>query len=408
MAVGLKYGLREVSLNIPESSVRLAHTDPLQSVDPENFKTDLLSRIHKIRKSFSSVGIVVSDKTRLCEYPVYLPLLTEVLEENGLNPENITFYIAYGTHASQTDEECITSYGETYNNYRFIHHNSREKSGLNYLGTTSRSTKITINKAVLKHDLVITFGAVLHHYFAGYGGGRKLLFPGLAGYESILHNHQLFLDFKNRQLQEDCQSGNLDSNPLAMDLEEISAALPDRLEVLAILNSRREVCELHLGANYNQFRRVCDRYDQFFNIKEDKKYDMVVASAGGYPKDINFIQAHKSIHNAASYVKDGGVLILLAECIDGIGNPTFMKLFKLGGWNQIFEQNEVKYENNAATALSMMHKTNRIRIHFVTSLDEQTCILMGAFKTSFEETKQLMEKEAGDIAWIENASLLYH
>ncbi len=132
-----------------------------------------------------------------------------------------------------------------------------------------------------------------------------------------------------------------------------------------------------------------------------------MASAGGYPKDINFIQAHKSIHNAASFVKDGGCLVILAECLDGIGNKAFMELFKLGGTDGIFREMALAYKNNAGTALATIAKAQRISIRFVTSLEKEDCKLMGAVKTTAEEAARLAENETGDVAWIANASLLY-
>ena len=183
--------------------------------------------------------------------------------------------------------------------------------------------------------------------------------------------------------------------------------IADKKNLEYILNSHKEVCEVHFGSNYGDFKEATKRYDHFFRSNEETLYDMVVASAGGYPKDINFIQAHKSIHNAASFVKDGGKLIIYSECRDGIGNQAFMNLFRLGGWDQIFKEMEAKYMNNAGTALAMITKTRRIHIHFVTSLDEETCNLMGALKTESEEVQPLIDKETGDIAYIQNASLLY-
>jgi len=133
----------------------------------------------------------------------------------------------------------------------------------------------------------------------------------------------------------------------------------------------------------------------------------VVASAGGYPKDINYIQAHKSIHNAASFVKDGGTLVILAECRDGIGNQAFMELFSLGGTEGIFAAMEKAYRNNAGTALATLEKAKRISIRFVTSLDRDSVSLMGMVKTSPLEAGELIEAEKGTVAWIANASLLY-
>jgi nickel-dependent lactate racemase len=266
---------------------------------------------------------------------------------------------------------------------------------------------VKINRQLFGHDLLVTFGAISHHYFAGFGGGRKLLFPGLGGYESILENHRLFLDFRTRQLRTGCQSGFLKNNPLAKDLEEINGLLPERLEIHGILNSRKEVCEIHFGRNYADFSATCQRYDRFFRSGETALFDMVVASAGGYPKDINFIQSHKSIHNAASFVRDGGTLLIFAECRDGLGNHAFLEIFQMGGWDPIFDRMEEKYVNNAGTALSMIAKSRRIRIRFVTSFDEDTCRSMGAIKTVPEEALLLTGAEKGRMAWIENASLLY-
>jgi len=403
----LKYGNSTIPVNLPEKAVPLTHTEPPLAVSSSKFGRDLRSCLYMMKARMRNVGIVVSDKTRLCQYPVYLPLLTEVLMDYGLKQDEITFYIAYGTHPPQTEEESLSSYGDIYRRFRFVHHDSRDRDQLVTLGTTKQGTEITFRREILEHDLLITFGSVLHHYFAGFGGGRKLLFPGLAGYDSILQNHSLYLDFSSRTLREGCRSGQLEGNPLAMDLEEINTYLPDRLEIHAILNSQKEVCEIHFGSGYEDFKDVCERYDQFFRVRDEKRYDLVVASAGGYPKDINFIQAHKSIHNAASFVKDGRTLVLLAECRDGLGNQVFLDIFRTGDWNRIFDKMEKQYENNAGTALAMIHKSRQIRICFVTSLTEKTCRMMGAVKTLPEQVQQLIGQEKGEMAWIENASLLY-
>lgn len=405
--MNLKYGAKEIPLTLDKTAVELRHREPQKSIDPGKLKNELTRYLEGLEHPVRNAGIVVSDKTRLCEYPVYLPLLTSVLLDRGIRKEDITFYIAYGTHPQQTEEESLDSYGDTFRQFRFVHHNSRDEERLVTLGTTTRGTEVKILKALLQHDLLIAFGAILHHYFAGFGGGRKLFFPGLAGYDGILKNHSLFLDFEKRALREGCLSGNLDTNPLAIDLEEIHRMLPAHLEIHAILNSRKEVTEIHMGSDYAFFGQVCRRYDHFFRSDEAGQFDMVVASAGGYPKDINFIQAHKSIHNAAAFVRDGGRLIIFAACRDGIGNKAFTGLLRLGGEEGIFEAMEVRYRNNAGTALAMLQKSKRIRIHFVTSLDDETCRLMGAVRTAPEEVQGLIDQEQGEIAWIGNASLLY-
>ena len=405
--LSLKYGSREISLTINGEFTRLSHKEPPITSSPEKFRELLASRLALPNTGISSIGIVVADKTRLCQYPTYLPVLTAYLIDSGIKPSGISFYIAYGTHAPQSDAECLESYGETYRQFPFVQHNSMATEGFRNLGTSSRGTTVRIAETLFHHDLLISFGAILHHYFAGYGGGRKLLFPGLAAYESILENHRLFLDFNTRAPAASCQSGELDQNPLALDLEEINQLLPPRTEIHAILNSRKQVCELYAGTSYRDFREVCQIYDHYFRSTEKGQFDLVIASAGGYPKDINFIQAHKSIHNAASFLKNGGKLIIFTECRDGTGNQAILDLFRLGHRETIFDRLDVEYKNNAGTALSMLEKAERIDIRIVTSFKEKEVQLMGAKKISEREVQSILDRETGSVAVLENAAMLY-
>jgi nickel-dependent lactate racemase len=402
----MKYGSSEAPIIFPGGVFSLEHVEPEIQTSPEHFRKLLELNIQITSSRIESVGIVVADKTRLCQYPLYLPVLTKFLVDSGIPKERFTFHIAYGTHPRQSEEECLHSYGESYQQFRFLHHNSKNDE-CRHLGTTSLGTEVKISESVFHHDLIISFGAILHHYFAGFGGGRKLFFPGLGSFDSILHNHSLFLDFENNTIQKGCQSGELDDNPLALDLEEIEAMLPDRKEIYAILDSNKQVCQMHMGQDYQAFKNTCKIYDGFFRSEHNREFDLVFASAGGFPKDINFIQAHKSIHNASSFVKDGGKLVIFAECRDGIGNPSFMDIFKLGDRDNIFEALAVEYRNNAGTALAMLEKTLRMDIFMVTSLSEEQCALMGAKKCSKQDAQLLFQEEKGSIAVIKNAGMLY-
>jgi len=132
----------------------------------------------------------------------------------------------------------------------------------------------------------------------------------------------------------------------------------------------------------------------------------VIASAGGYPKDINFIQSHKSIHNSAAFVKDGGTLIVFAECRDGMGNEGLLPLFKLGGMEPLFKKLEDKYEGNGGTALAMMSKARRINIFLVTQLDNETCTTLGVKKIGPDHVAAILNEPVGSCAFIPNASML--
>lgn len=406
MDMSLKYGKQQVLLSLPSQTVIPEYNEPKYSINNVGFTNELIRYLPEDKSRYNQVAIVVSDKTRLCGYPEYLPWLTEILIKKGAEKENISFYIAYGTHLKQTDTESISSYGSVFNEYRFVHHDCDDDSVFEICGATKRGTPVTIRKDILNCSMLITFGAISHHYFAAYGGGRKLIFPGLAARKAIYLNHGLFLDRETRSLAVECEPGKLEGNPLAEDLEEIDTFIPSKISIHGILNVSGKVCQLIIGNSYNDFVEACKINDGYYKYKFSGQFDLVVASSGGYPKDINFIQAHKSAHNAAAFVKDGGTLVILSECTDGIGSNYFIKYLETGSFEAAFALLENNYEGNGGTALSMMLKTKRIRICMLTSFDEKTCKTLGVEKVEKEDIQKIISSEKGNIAVILNASIL--
>jgi nickel-dependent lactate racemase len=406
MNLELKYGRQQIAFAVPSRTVIPGFKEPEFEISREAFETELLHYLPADKKRYQRIAVVVSDKTRLCGYPEYLPWVTETLIRQGAQKQNILFYIAYGTHPRQSEEESINSYGNIYKEFSFVHHDCKDDSLFEIPATTQRGTPVTIRKDILQSTLLITFGSISHHYFAAYGGGRKLLFPGLASRRAVYHNHGLFLDREAKSLAPDCQPGNLLGNPLAEDLREIDTFLPDKISIHGILNSSGKVCKLLVGNSYEHFVNACKIHDSYFRFNSGDTYDLVIASSGGYPKDINFIQAHKSVHHAAAFVKDGGNLVILSECKDKIGSDYFMKYLETGSFEAAFKILEKNYEGNGGTALSMMLKTKRIHIHMLTSLDQEVCRTLGVKKSEISEIQQMIDKENGRIAVIKNASML--
>jgi len=406
MNFNLKYGKQEFEFDFPDRTEVLTVKEPEYTINKETFCKSFSDTLPSDQNRYKNIAVIVSDKTRLCGYPEFLPWITEILAKKGASKESITFYIAYGTHAKQTEEESLNSYGGIYMNYRFVHHDSSDDSVFEIPGVTKRGTQVTIRKDILKSSLLITFGAISHHYFAGYGGGRKLLFPGLASRKAVYQNHGLFLDLKTRVLATGCQPGMLKGNPLAEDLEEIDQYLPSKISIHGILNNKGKVCQLTIGTGFKDFETACRIHDSYYRSAIHKQYDLVVASSGGYPKDINFIQAHKSVHHAAAFVKDGGNLIISSECIDKIGSSYFLKYLEAGSFEAAFIILEKNYEGNGGTALSMMTKTKRIRIHMRTSLNDDLCRILNVTKVDEKGIQKIIYNEKGTVALIENASLL--
>ncbi len=405
--INLKFGKSNFQVDLPETAKVLSITDPGFDVDENTFAKELAQILPEEVESFKHIAIVVADKTRRCGYEIYLPQLLNVLLDQGVKKTQIKFFIAYGTHARQSDAECLDVYGQTYRDYEFVHHDSNDQSVFKDCGSTQKGTRIHIRKDILASDLIISFGALSHHYFAGYGGGRKLLFPGLGYMPDIYKNHSLFLDKKHHKLSLGCCPGRLDGNPLAEDLKEIDEFISSyRVSIHGILDSKTKVCRLIVAKAWDDFTAACHTLDSFYRVDNKKKYSLVVASCGGYPKDINLIQAHKAINNAAMFVKDGGILVVLAQCPERVGSKTFLEYFDHSNFNQAFDVIGEKYKGNGGTALSMMSKTARINIFLKTDLDDNICTTIGVKKIEDEKISQLIEKYKIDMVCIKNASLL--
>jgi nickel-dependent lactate racemase len=402
--LSLRYGCGRLPWTVNDSAEVLEIREPKTAVSRDSFREGL-KRILASPLTQGPVTIVVADKTRLCGYPVVLPWLTEFLRERGVERSQITFAIAYGNHCRQSETESLAAYGPIYKEYRFIHHQSTAPTIFADLGRTSRGTPIRVRADLLQAGLILTVGAISHHYFAGFGGGRKLLFPGLGEQEAIYANHRLFLDPERRALASGCRPGRMNGNPLAEDLAEIEEILPRYYSIHGQPNSRGEIAAYRFGRSSAEFLAACREHDAVYRAPSCKQYDIVLASAGGYPKDINLIQAHKAIDNATAFVQDGGTLLLLAECPDGIGSTTFLPYFDLGGPGAAFAHLTGCYSGNGGTALALMAKTARIRIVLVTALDDALCNRIGLTRINGEEAMRWIET-VENLAVIPNASML--
>jgi lactate racemase len=403
----ISYGDMVLSLPFLDHMVELQLRDPEKKISPAFFLQQLNVILQETPLDLSRTILVVADKTRVCGYQKYLPLLINTLESHGMDRSRLKIIIAYGTHARQSEDECLQSYGEVYKMVSFIHHDCHNPNHFEEMGQTSRGTPIRHRKDLLAASAVITMGPVCHHYFAGFGGGRKLIFPGCGERESIFANHSLYLDHTAGTLSPKCQPGILTGNPIAEDLFEIEEKLSAHLSIHGILDSHGNVFDFLIGRGRKPFLDACALHGLTYEF-DSPRFDLVIASCGGYPKDINFIQSHKAIHNAAMFVRDGGLLILYAECRDGVGSRTFLPWFEKGSFAKAFCDISCRYEGNGGTTLAMMIKLKRIHIGMVTQLDEDICRLIGVEGWGHNQVCAYLTslKDDNSVALIPNASLV--
>lgn len=312
-----------------------------------------------------TVGIVVNDKTRPVPNEKLLPPLIQWLEEHGVRQDQIQFFIATGSHTPMTDDEFRNILPEwVIKNYKITSHNTDDESNLVYLGSTSRQTEVWCNQAFYQCSLKITVGEIEPHHFAGFSGGYKSSAIGMAGRKTINHNHAKLSDPFSF-------IGNFETNPLRQDIEEIGAAMGVHLCLNVILNDRKEIVSVIFGAPGNVItagipivRAVCE-------TPCAQKFDLVIASAGGYPKDINFYQAQKALTHASLFCKTGGSIILAAECREGSGNKAYEE-FMIGIMDHkkaIEKFDREGFRVGPHKAIQMALLLDRFEIHLISSME---------------------------------------
>jgi len=318
-----------------------------------------------------NVVIVVSDTTRASGSEKVVPLLVGRLLQCGLKFNNITILFATGIHRLLNDIEkrqLITD--EIFYSIKNFDHNPDNYDDLVYLDDTSYGTPVELNRRLVEADHIILTGSIGFHYFAGFTGGRKSVFPGLASSKSIKHNHLLALDFADgvARRRTGVGAGRLDKNPVHEDMQEAVRMLAPSFLVNTVVNKQQEIVGVFCGDWQIAHRRGCAEYAAQHTVYIEEKRDFVIASAGGAPRDINLVQSHKALDMAVGALKDGGHIILCAECPEGYGNSEFLEWLKLGSSAKMGEKLQTDYQINGQTAWAFANKIERFQVILVSQL----------------------------------------
>lgn len=273
--------------------------------------------LRELVKAGDSVAIIVSDITRgWIQSYAFLPTLLNELNDAGIPDESMYIVIAQGTHRAHTPEEDIAVCGEEVcRRVKIYQHDCLNDAELVYRGTTKRGTPIYFNKHVNDADKVILTGGIAFHLLAGFGGGRKSVMPGISGNKTIQANHCLALNpGLGNGSNPECASGNLDNNPFHEDMAEIAGILNPTFLLNAVYTSEGKFSQIFAGHWLEAWKEGCKAVSKIYGISIEKQADLVIASAGGFPKDMNLYQGSKTIDNAFLAVKPGGVILCFMEC----------------------------------------------------------------------------------------------
>lgn len=263
------------------------------------------------------VAIIVNDITRLTRTDLLLPPIVNTLNAAGIPDSDIFVVFALGIHRLQTDAERRMIVGEEmYRRLRMFDHVSTDDEALVEIGTTSFGNRVEINREVWEADRIILTGEIIYHLIAGYSGGRKSLVPGVAGFRTTTFNHRMIFD-------PNCRPGLMEGNPAHEDLVEACCMIGPDFIVNVVLSSDGGLIRVFAGHWEEAHREGCRTVDQMLRVEVERPFDLIIASAGGFPVDIDLRQAHKGLENTCLALRPGGTIVFYAECPNGAGIKSF-------------------------------------------------------------------------------------
>jgi nickel-dependent lactate racemase len=323
METRLKYGASALKLHLDTPASNTILIAPIQG-PPVGPETELVGAaleapigspaLSAIPSRDQRVVVITSDITRPCPSDRLLPPILNQLRQGGIQDQDVTVVFGLGSHRGHTPEERARLAGQdVYHSVRCI---DSDPDDVQLVGYTKRGTPVTVFQPVLEADVRVCLGAIDYHWFVGYGGGYKGLIPAVSGIETIRANHRWMT-------APGAVPGRRIGNPVREDIDEAGAMVGVDFVLNVILDESKRIVGAVAGHPLTAHQEGCRRLDVLRRVTIAEPVDIVVVSAGGYPKDINLYQAQKALDNAQHIVRHGGVILLVAECREGMGHPIF-------------------------------------------------------------------------------------
>lgn len=320
-------------------------------------------KLCEIAKAGQKVAIVVSDVTRPCPSYKILPFVLDELNAAGVKDDDIIIASGLGSHRKQTDEERERLVGsEVFRRVRVV---DSDVEDFVYLGESSSGTPFEVFRPVAEADLRVCIGNIDYHYFAGYSGGCKAIVPGVCTRRTIEKNHKMML-------LNDARVGKADGNPVRADMEEILDFLSIDFLVNVVLNEKKEIVAAVTGHPIKAHREGCKILDRVYKQPITELGDIVIASPGGLPKDLNVYQTQKALDNAQWAVKKDGIIILVGECKEGYGEHTFEEWVNEATCaDDLIDRIHKEFRLGGHKAAAIAQVTKKADIYLVSSLPEE-------------------------------------
>lgn len=394
-SISIKYGKNQFSLDIPSSAEIIE--PPIVTCpepDPEFILTAALKNsklgIEEYLQGGKNVVVVIPDLTRKCRLDLFLPPVLNILAKNGYSDNSLKILIACGTHKYKgldAYREILSR--EILENCLIEEHDC--DADCVYLTTTSRGTPVEINPTLIEADRIICIGGTLPHYFAGFGGGPKLIAPGCASRKTIEANHRFSVNLDDNLIP-GTMTKRLEDNDLIQDIIEAVSSLKTIFHIGIILGTDGQPRDIFAGELFESYYRMIQRAQSLYNVTDRGLADLVIVGTGGHPKDIDLLQTHKSMYHAASALKKGGRMLVYAECLNGAGSDSLKTLIEMGDVRTVKELLSKEYIINGQAAYSLFLMGRMFDVMMVTELAPEFMGFLGFRKMSHREATDMLTK----------------
>jgi len=330
MRVTLDYGRTGLDVDLPDGRfvgpLAIKPAPPLANVQAaiaDALQNPIGARpLAELARGRRDACILVCDITRPVPNRLVLPPLLHTLEAQGLARRDILILIATGLHRPNEGPELAEMLGpELVANYRIENHHGKDLAEHEFLGVTPQGAPAYIDRRYVKADLKITTGLIEPHMWAGYSGGRKVICPGIAAFETIKTFHSPRFVQHPR-----ADSGIVEGNPLHEESTRIAQMAGCDFIVNVCIDDQRRVTWVGAGDMVQAWQRGVRFVEEVVKVPVAAPFDVVVTSAAGYPLDATWYQAIKGLSGALPIIKQGGTIIMAASLKEGLGSPEFQRL----------------------------------------------------------------------------------
>lgn len=343
MNIKIDYGKNGLWIDVPDNNLikiltmkdSQARDNPLPSVKKALESPISSPPLAQLARGKKSACIVICDITRPVPNKILLPPILSVLEENGIDRANITILIATGIHRPNLGDELVYLVGaKIASNYRILNHYARQKETHSYPGKTPRGTDVFVDSTYMNADLKITTGFIEPHLMAGFSGGRKLICPGISSLDTVkvMHSPRI-LEHPN------AREGIIEGNPFHEESLEIAKMAGMDFIVNVSLNESKQITGIFAGDMEKAHEQGMAFVRKKVSATVPEPVDIVITTSAGHPLDATFYQSIKGLTAALPIVKEGGTIILAAECQEGLGSPEFSHLVRETTNINLFMQN---------------------------------------------------------------------